>query len=91
MSKPIQDDCFSRAGFLSDAIIKEHIVPSLGVGAADTIKKAGWDGESAALAIGLTIDTTGEHIRNCFPLQLLDIFGDEPLRKPRRIQGCLRT
>ena len=58
MSKPNQDYCFSRAGFLSDAIIKEHIVPSLGVGAADTIKKAGWDGESAALAIGWTIDKT---------------------------------
>ena len=63
MSKPNQDYCFSRAGLLSDAIIKEHIVPSLGVGAADTIKKPGWDEESAALAIGLTIDTTGEHIR----------------------------
>ena len=48
---------------LSDAIIKEHIVPSLGVGAADTIKKPGWDEESAVLAIGLTIDTKGEHIR----------------------------
>ena len=63
MSKPIQDYCFSRAGLLSDAIIKEYIVPSLGVGAADTIKKAAWDGKSAALAIGLTIDTKGEHIR----------------------------
>ena len=63
MSKQIQDDCFGRAGMLSDAIIKEHIVHSLGVGAADTIKKASWDGENAALAIGLTIDTTGEHIR----------------------------
>ena len=29
---------------LSDAMIKEHIVPSLGFGAAETIKKAGWDG-----------------------------------------------
>ena len=63
MSKPIVDDCFGRVGMLSDAIIKVHIVPILGVGAANTIKKAGWDGESAALAIGLTIDTTGEHIR----------------------------
>ena len=44
MSKPIVDDCFGRAGMLSDATIKEHIVPSLGVGAAETIKKAGWDG-----------------------------------------------
>ena len=55
MSKQIQDDCFGRAGMLSDAIIKEHIVPSLGVGAAETIQKAGWYGESAALAAGLTI------------------------------------
>ena len=50
MSKQIQDDCFGRAGMLSDAIIKEHIVPSLGVGAAETIQKAGWYGESASLA-----------------------------------------
>ena len=63
MSKPIQDDYFGRAGLLSDAIIKEHIVPSLGVSAADIIRKAGWDRERAALAIGLTIDTSGEHIR----------------------------
>ena len=64
MSKPIVDDCFGRAGILTDAIIKEHIVPSLGVGATEAIKKAGWDGESAALAVGLTIDGTGEHIRS---------------------------
>ena len=63
MSKPIHDDCFGMSGVLTDAIVKEHIVPSLGVGAADTIKKAGWDGESAALAVGLAIDGTGEHIR----------------------------
>ena len=42
-----------------DAIIKEHIVPSLRVGAAKTIKKVRWrDGEIAALAMGLTIDAT---------------------------------
>ena len=58
-----QDDCYGRSMMVRDAIIKEHIVPSLGVSAADIIRKAGWDGESAALAIGLTIDTKGEHIR----------------------------
>ena len=63
MSKPIHDDCFGMSGVLTDAIVKEHIVPSLGVGAADTIWKAGWDGESAALSVGLAIDGTGEHIR----------------------------
>ena len=64
MSKQITDDCFGRAGVLSDAIINEHVVPSLGIGAAESIKKAGWDGESAALAFGLTIDATGEHNRS---------------------------
>ena len=64
MSKTIQSDCFSRQGALTDEIIKEHIVPSLGVGAAETIKRAGWDGESAALAVGLTIAPTGEQIRS---------------------------
>ena len=64
MSKQITDDCFGRAGVLSDAIINEHIVSSLGIGAAESTKKAGWDGESAALAFGLTIDATGEHIRS---------------------------
>ena len=49
---------------LSDAIIKEHIVPSLGFGAAETIKKAGWGGKRTALDVGLTIDRTGEHIRS---------------------------
>ena len=49
---------------LSDAIIKEHIVPSLGFGAAETIKKAGWGGKRTALDVGLTIDGTGEHIRS---------------------------
>ena len=36
MSKPIQHDCFSRQGILNNDIIKEHIVPSLGISAADT-------------------------------------------------------
>ena len=64
MSKTIQSDCFSRQGALTDEIVKEHIVPSFGVGAAETIKRAGWDGESAALAVGLTIAPTGEQIRS---------------------------
>ena len=64
MSKPIVDDCCAKKGVLNDAIIKEHIVPSFGIGAAETIKKAGWDGESAALAVGLAIDPTGDQIRS---------------------------
>ena len=64
MSKTIKHDCFTRQGVLTDAIVNEHIVPSLGIGAAETIRKAGWDGESAALAVGLTIAPTGEHIRS---------------------------
>ena len=64
MSKTIVSDCFSRQGVLTDEILKEHIVPSFGVGASETIKKAGWDGESAALAVGLTIAPTGDKIRS---------------------------
>ena len=64
MSRTIKDDCFNRQGVLTDEIVKEHIVPSLGIGAAETIKKAGWDGTSAALAVGLTIAPTGDRIRS---------------------------
>ena len=64
MSKTIVNDCFRRQGILTDEILKEHIVPSLGVGAAETIRKAGWDGESAALAVGLTISPKREHIHS---------------------------
>ena len=39
-------------------------MPSLGFGAAETIKKAGWGGKRTALDVGLTIDGTGEHIRS---------------------------
>ena len=64
MTKTIKHDCFSRQGVLIDEIVNEHIVPSLGVGAAETIRKARWDGESGALTVGLTIAPTGEHIRS---------------------------
>ena len=37
MSKTIEHDCFSRRGILSADIINEHIVPSLGICAAETI------------------------------------------------------
>jgi hypothetical protein len=49
MSKPIMDGCFAKKGVLNDAIIKEHIMPSCGIG--------------AAFAVGLAIDPTGEKIR----------------------------
>ena len=55
MSKQITDDCFGRAGVLSDAIINEHVVPSLRIGAAESIM--GPDG--TAMAFGLTIAATG--------------------------------
>ena len=56
MSKTIEVDYLGKEGVLNDAIIKKHIVPSIGVGAAETIRfrQAGWVGESAALAVGLT-------------------------------------
>ena len=64
MSKPIQNDCFSRQGILSNDIIKEHIVPSLGISAADTLKQGGWNGKEPVVSFGLTIGPTGEHIRS---------------------------
>ena len=44
--------------------MKDHIVPSLGIGATDTIKKSGWNGQNPSFVVGLTIGPTGEHIRS---------------------------
>ena len=78
MSKTIEHDCFSRKGILSADIINEHIVPSLGICAAETIQKAGWDGESAALAVGLNIGPTGEHIPSAKELGSMTTRGQSP-------------
>ena len=64
MTKPIEHECFSRQGILTDDIIKENMVPSLGIGAADTLKQGGWDGKEPAISVGLTIGPTGERIRS---------------------------
>ena len=64
MTKTLSHACFTRNGVLTDEIIDEHTVPSLGIGASACLKKAGWDGRSAGLGVGLVIDPTGEHIRS---------------------------
>ena len=40
MSRTIEHECFSNQGELTTDIMKDHIVPSLGIGATDTIKKS---------------------------------------------------
>ena len=64
MSRTIEHECFSNQGELTTDIMKDHIVPSLGIGATDTIKKSGWNGQNPAFVVGLTIGPTGEHIRS---------------------------
>ena len=64
LSKPIKHSSFNQDGELNEDIINEHIVPSLGIGATDTIKKSGWNGNTPAFAVGLVIGPTGENIRS---------------------------
>ena len=53
LSKPIKDPCFDGQGDLTPELIKDHIVPGLGIAAKDTILKSDWDGKSAAIAVDL--------------------------------------
>ena len=64
MSPTLKDPSFKQKGELTDDLIKEHTVPSCGIGAKDAIQKAGWDGNSASIAVGLTIGPTGECIKS---------------------------
>ena len=64
MSPTLKDPSFKQKGELTDDLVKEHTVPSCGIGAKDAIQKAGWDGNSAAIAVGLTIGPTGEGVKS---------------------------
>ena len=64
MSSTIKHTCFTQKGNLTSDIIKEHVVPSLGIGATETIKKAGWNGNTASFAVGLAIGPTGDCVRS---------------------------
>ena len=52
MSPTLKDPSFKQKGELTDKLVKEHTVPSCGIGAKDAIQKAGWDGNSASIAAG---------------------------------------
>ena len=60
----LKDPSFKQKGELTDELVKEHTIPSCGIGAKETIQKAGWDGNSAAVAVGLTIGPTGECVKS---------------------------
>ena len=70
MSLTLKDPSFKQKGELTDDLVKEHTVPSCGIGAKDAIQKAGWDGNSAAIAVGLTIGPTGEGVKSARALAL---------------------
>ena len=60
----LKDARFNLTGNLTEQLIDEHIIPGCGISAQNIIKKGGWDGDNAAMAVGLTIGPTGENIRS---------------------------
>ena len=55
----LKDPHFNLTGNITEQLIDDHIILSCGISTQDIKKKGGWDGDTAALAVGLTISPTG--------------------------------